>query len=269
MITCDFHGRLGNNLFQMATVISLAKQINEDFIFPHEALAGHRGKITVDLGLFKYKFQRGHYIADNEHHESKFEYEKIEAKKSLKIAGFFQSHCYFDNVREDLLEIYFTPSEEIKNKLTQYLISDYSLGISVRRGDYLMLQGNHCVLSSEYYQNTIDKHFSEGIDQIYIFSDDLDWCRDIFGDQVIYVNDSIGVQLFLMSKMKNLILSNSTFAWWGAYLNQTAEKIIIPDPWFGPNNHDKDTIGLYYPNWIIEKHTIQNQNYTLTQNMFN
>jgi len=78
-----------------------------------------------------------------------------------------------------------------------------------------------------------------------------------------------GTQLFLMSKMKNLILSNSTFAWWGAYLNQNNSTIIIPDPWFGPAYTDKNTEGLYYKTWIKETHHRIYQNYTLTQNMFN
>ncbi len=72
-----------------------------------------------------------------------------------------------------------------------------------------------------------------------------------------------------MSKLKHLILSNSTFAWWGAYLNQNNGIILAPDPWFGPNNADKNTSGLYYPTWSVLKHTPIMHPYTLTQNMFN
>jgi hypothetical protein len=91
----------------------------------------------------------------------------------------------------------------------------------------------------------------------------------VFGDDVCYVSDKIGVQLFLMSKMKNLILSNSTFAWWGAYLNQNDGIIIVPDPWFGPNYSGKNTNDLYYPKWIKFNHQITQHEYTISQNMFN
>jgi len=256
MITCDFHGRLGNNLFQIATVISLAKKVNADFIFPEYTWAGHRGRIPVDLDIFDYQFNRGDYRHEKEYHESRFEYDQIKPLDDLKIAGFFQSYQYFDEIKNELIEKYFKPNKSISERVSSYEISKNSLGISVRRGDYLMLQNNHCVLSTDYYQNAINDHFQNSVDQIFVFSDDLNWCKSIFGNDVTYVEDSIGVQLFLMAKIKNLILSNSTFAWWGGYLNQQNGTIVIPDPWFGVNNRDKDTSGLYYHNWIKYYHDI-------------
>jgi hypothetical protein len=120
-----------------------------------------------------------------------------------------------------------------------------------------MLQHNHCVLSLEYYQNAIDKYFQNNVDSIYIFSDDIEWCKTVFGADVTYVTENVGTQLFLMCKMKHLILSNSTFAWWGAYLNQCNGIIVAPNPWFGPYNVSKDTSDLYYPTWKIESHIVK------------
>jgi hypothetical protein len=82
------------------------------------------------------------------------------------------------------------------------------------------------------------------------------------------VDDSIGVQLFLMTKMKNLVLSNSTFAWWGAYLNTQHGNIVVPDPWYGPN-YDGRGKGLYYPSWKILKHNRRIHPWQPTQNMYN
>ena len=269
MITCDFHGRLGNNLYQIATVVTLAKKVGVEFILPETTWAGHRGYIPVDLSMFEYDFKRGMYEASTAYNEKTFEYQDIPVSDSLKIGGFFQSYKYFDHIRDLLLSKYFTPSAKVVESLEKYSIASNSLGISVRRGDYLMLQHNHCVLDTSYYQDAINEYFEEGIDEIYIFSDDLEWCKQVFGEQANYVEDTIGTQLFLMAKMKHLILSNSTFAWWGAYLNQNNGTIIAPDPWFGPANADKDTSGLYYPGWIILKHMVVNKHYTLTDNMFN
>jgi len=269
MITCDFNGRLGNNLFQIATLISISEKLKVDFILPEYTHAGHRGKIHVNLDMFGYDFKQG--ICDDiefEHNEKVFEYIEIEPQDKLKIKGFFQSWKYFEDIKDLLLSKYFIPSKNILQPLSKYKITSNSLGISIRRGDYLMLQHNHCVLSTDYYQEILDMYFSTNIDQIFIFSDDLDWCKQIFGDKVTYVQDDIGVQLFLMTKMKHLIMSNSTFAWWGAYLNNNDGIIIAPDPWFGPNYKDKNVKDLYYPSWIKFKHTPINQPFTLTPNMY-
>jgi hypothetical protein len=254
MVTCNFNGRLGNNLYQIATIISLAKKLNTSFILPHKTWAGHRGYLDVDLSMFNYKFKRGEYNAKNEYNEIVYNYSDIPLKDDLKISGFYQSWKYFDDIKDELLTNYFKPSDEIIQRLSKYNISTNSLGISVRRGDYLMLQDNHCVLSIEYYQNAINEYFLDNTEEIYIFSDDIDWCRSIFVDEVHYVEDTIGTQLFLMSKMKHLILSNSTFAWWGAYLNQNNGYVIVPNPWFGSNYDDKNTKDLHLPNWISVFH---------------
>ena len=269
MITCNFHGRLGNNLFQIATLVSLSKKLNVDFILPEFTHAGHRGDIPVDLSIFEYDFKRGTCNTEIEYNEKIFEYSEIIPQDKLKLGGFFQSWKYFEDVKDTLLSTYFTPSNPIIQSLLKYNVSPNSLGISVRRGDYLMLQHNHCVLDTPYYQEAINTYFTNNTDQIYIFSDDLDWCKQIFGNDVIYVQDDIGTQLFLMSKMKHLIMSNSTFAWWGAYLNQNNGIIVSPTPWFGPNNKDLNTDDLYYPTWIKYEHQTINHSYALTQNMFN
>ena len=268
MITCELAGRLGNNLFQIANIISLANKFDTDFILPNFSMAGHRGQIPVDLSMFGYDFKRGQYTTPIIYTEEKYEYTEVKAVDSMKLRGFYQSWRYFEDVRNQLLDQYFVPSEVVLENLAKYVVSDYSLGISVRRGDYLMLQNNHCVLGIDYYQKVLDKHFQDRVDQIFIFSDDLPWCRQVFGSTVTYVEDTVGTQLFLMSKMKNLILSNSTFAWWGGYLNQNQGTIIAPNPWYGPNYSDKGTDGIYYGSWIKENHTIQQHPFELTQNMF-
>ena len=268
MITCNFFGRLGNNLFQIATAASLAHKLEVDFILPETALAGHRGEIPVNLDLFDYKFKRGSYSSKFEYHLELFEYVEIQPIDNLKISGFFQSSKYFENIKDLLVNRYFTPSDEVLNSLSEYEVSSNSLGVSVRRGDYLMLQNNHCVLSWQYYRDTFIKHFQDKVDQVYIFSDDIDWCKQVFGIGVNYVEDTTGTQLFLMSKMKHLILSNSTFAWWGGYLNQNEGIIVAPDPWFGPDYVDKELKDLYCQNWIKESHTIEVVPFSFTPNMF-
>jgi len=269
MITCTFNGRLGNNLFQIATAISLAKRLNTEFVLPVTTWAGHRGYRNVDLSMFNYDFVRTTIELEHSYGELDFHYNTIPLQDNMQISGFYQSWKYFDDIRNDLLTVYFSPAKHVQNNLLKYDISNNSLGISVRRGDYLMLQQNHCVLSTDYYQTAINKYFQNNIDSIYIFSDDIEWCRSVFGNDVIYVQDDIGTQLFLMAQMKHLILSNSTFAWWGAYLNIKDGLVITPDPWFGPAYSDKNTKDLFYPSWIKHTHDIVTHSYNITSNMIN
>jgi hypothetical protein len=72
MISCRFNGRLGNNLFQIATVLSLSKEHNTDYIFDYTTWAGHRGEISVDLSIFNYEFNRGDFNAEHAYNEIEF-----------------------------------------------------------------------------------------------------------------------------------------------------------------------------------------------------
>ena len=268
MISCRFNGRLGNNLFQIANVISVAKNANTNFIFPNTSWAGHRGHVNADLSIFGYDFSRGDVECENEYHEINFHYDEVPIKSSLKLNGFFQSWKYFENIKDDLLSTYFIPNKSISERLKKISISENSLAISVRRGDYLMLQNNHCVLSVDYYQFAINEYFKNNVDSVYVFSDDLEWCESVFGPDCVYIKEDIGTQLFLMTRMKHLIMSYSTFSWWGAYLNDRGGIIVSPAPWFGPNYIDKDTTDLYHPSWHVIKHDIKVEPFTLTKNMF-
>ena len=268
MNSCTFNGRLGNNMFQIAATLAVAKQVDEQVVFPNTTYAGHRGTRSVDLSIFNYDFLRGDTPLENvKYNEKNDEYSEIPASKNLTISGFFQSYKYFDAIKDDLLNKYFVPNASIKKRLNEFNISPNSVGVSVRRGDYLMLQHNHCVLGDKYYTSALDNYCQDG-DQLFVFSDDFVWCKEKFGDSAIYVNDDIGVQLFLMTKMKHLVLSNSTFAWWGGYLNTNGGNIVMPDPWYGPN-YDGRGNGLYYPDWKIIKHNSRVQPWQMTQNMYN
>lgn len=270
MIHCELHGRLGNNLFTIATGLSLATKLNTNLTIGKTTLAGHRGSLPVDLSLFKYPFiQTDSPKTNNIVKEQYMHFTPIDPTPDTTISGIFGSWKYFEDIKKELCNTYFTPSNEVINSLKKYDISSNSLGVCVRRGDFLMLQQNHCVLSLNYYQEVLNIYFSENIDSIYVFSDDYEWCKQIFGESVFYVEDTIGTQLFLMTKMKHLIMANSTFSWWGAYLNQNNGVIIAPDPWLGPAYDHENTDDVYYPTWIKQKHTREFQEYKMSSNFFN
>jgi hypothetical protein len=246
-------------MYQTAATIQVAEQLNTDFVLPTKSHAGHYGDISPDFSGFAYDFKFQDVSLPNKFFQPTFGYTPIDVKNDLELNGFYQAHQYFDNIRDKLINKYFKFSDEVIEQASKYEIPPNALGLSFRRGDYIQLQHNHCVLSTQYYQDAIDKivGFPENVlDEYFIFSDDLPWCESLLGSNCTYVKAPPFVQLYLMTQMKNLVLSNSTFAWWGGYMNDKGGKIVIPDPWFGTNNFHHDTSGLYCPNWIKQKHEI-------------
>lgn len=254
MITCKLIGKLGNHMYQTAATIKVAENLNTDFVLPTKSHAGHYGDVPVDFSGFSYDFKQKDIDSTNKFFQPSFGYTPINLQDNLELNGFYQCYPYFDTIRDKLINTYYKFKDEVIELASTYKIGPNSLGVSVRRGDYLWLQHNHCVLSIKYYQDALDVF--PDIDEIFIFSDDMPWCKDTFGDDVTYVESDKFAQMYLMTQVKHLILSNSTFAWWGGYLNNKGGKIIIPDPWFGPANHNLDSSGLYYPSWTKLKHEI-------------
>ena len=255
MIACTCNGRLGNHLYQIATTINVAKAVGTDFVVPTYAYAGHRGNIPMELEGFSYNFKKEDVNLPNKYNEQVYgTYSPIPIVDNQELHGFFQNYKYFNNIRSELIDTYFRFTDEVVSKAFRYVIPPDSVGVCIRRGDYLMLQNNHCVLSHEYY-HTAWEHIPE-VEQIFIFSDDFS-CKDMFEGQAVFVDEDKFVQLYLMTKMKHLVLANSTFSWWGAYMNDNKGTVVVPDPWFGPSKQDHDVSGLYLPEWIIHKHKVE------------
>lgn len=112
--------------------------------------------------------------------------------------------------------------------------------VHVRRGDYLHHPQHHPVPSLRYYTEAIA---AQGARSVVVFSDDLEWCRQHFGRDVHYFavpSDTPAlraprdwIDFFAMSAADALVISNSTFSWWAAWLART-NAVIYPQPWFGP-----------------------------------
>ena len=104
----------------------------------------------------------------------------------------------------------------------------------IRRTDYVTSNGYHPVQSIEYYKNALD--IIGGYESLYVFSDDINWCKSNlrFKDMTFVQNSEDIDDLWMMSLCKNNIIANSSFSWWGAWLNDNPnKKIISPKMWFG------------------------------------
>jgi glycosyltransferase involved in cell wall biosynthesis len=224
-------GGLGNQMFEVAAAASLAKDNNavlvinpNEHILPNQGrnvsnyLTNIFGKIITDTSP---KIQT-HYSWD------RIFYKPIPFQPNVKLGGHYQSYKYFDHNREYIQDL-FSPMEKHTYDVT---------AIQVRRGDYYKFPDHHPLLPLEYYAKAVKM---AGNKNILIFGDDMQWCMNNlhFGEDynVRYMsqtNTSDWQELYTLSECKNLIISNSSFGWWAAYLNKRPDKqVYVPDPWFG------------------------------------
>jgi hypothetical protein len=153
----------------------------------------------------------------------------------IEYVGYFQSEKNF--VDKDFIKWLFEPSDRVKDLMAKYndLFRGVTCSIHVRRGNYLHTNGKHPVQPLSYYTSAQKTLEPFKIDKYFVFSDDINWCKDNFrGNKLIYIKDKDYVELFLMSKCTHHIIANSAFSWWGSWLGETDDSVIIaPEHWFG------------------------------------
>jgi hypothetical protein len=176
--------------------------------------------------------------------------EENPAGRKIWWKGYWQEYQYPEYVRDELMrDLQFRPVTDEKNTETIVAITrSNSVSLHVRRGDYLLAHirptfGDICTL--EYYREAIE-YIGQKVEtpQFFIFSDDPSWVKEnLVIANAVYVDWNTGQNNFrdmqLMSLCKHHILANSSFSWWGAWLNQYKEKIVVcPDKWF--HNYPED-----------------------------
>jgi hypothetical protein len=133
-----------------------------------------------------------------------------------------------------------------------------TVSIHIRRGDFSKKAETnlyHGILSSDYYKQAIEIISSKiNSPKFYIFSDDINWAKEnLIVPEAVYASGQISKthfeDLYLMSQCHHNIIANSSFSWWGAWLNDNPEKIVIaPKNWF--NKGPKDTQDIIPGDWI-------------------
>ena len=171
------------------------------------------------------------------------------------IQGYWQSEKYFEDysdvIREDFSFV--NPLSNDDLSLIDKMKRHQCVAIHVRRGDYLSRKnrGVYSTCSMGYYDNAIRYLTScVGDLNLFFFSDDPDWVQENFGrrhENVTVVRNNFGKNssndMRLMAMANHNIISNSSFSWWGAWLNKTSDKIVVaPQKWFKYKTHDFDLI---------------------------
>lgn len=261
-ITCDLLGPgdgkynfgLCNQMFQVAALYSHAYDNKLKVTFPQiksPSFGGYDKNIFSKINTEDIDTSKFLYL------ELPYGYHTLVSQDDIIYRGYMQSEKYFAHNRSLILDL-FSPTEEIKSYIESkysFLSEQNTLAVHVRRGDYTHLPNHHPVIKSEYYVEAINYIVSKTeISKYVIFSDDIEYCKAIFGnsEDVTYIEEeSDYIDLYLMSMCKYNIIANSTFSWWGAWLNQNPEKIIVaPKQWFGPARADINTKDLIPETWI-------------------
>lgn len=265
-------GRLGNQMFQYASLVGIAKNMGYEHCIPDHSNAtwfhryDNKNIITVYHQLqhiFKLDHLNGRFgLIDGyeiDVHQHEFCEELFnECPDNSSLHGHFESYKYFENADEEIRKDYSFKDQILEPALnfhTKYK-TDSPVCINIRRGDFIKFQKYHAVCTEKYYFDCIEKL---GVDRQYlIISDDIDWCKKIFvGNNFIFndeVRDEISKAHFDMcigSLCSDFIIANSTFSWWMAYLsNNKNKKVYMPYPWFGSALNHLDTSGYYFPSSI-------------------
>ena len=265
MISCELLGGLGNMLFQIASIeymgysykfdtyyYNLLNQINylnNDSV--HNPNLKHANEYLTMFKNFDWKINSKCNAQLNLMHIP-FNYVKVPAIDNTLYRGFFQCEEYFNN--KEFIYKLFEPSDDIKKYLEKYtsILDDTTCSIHVRHGDYLKLNRIHHVQDLNYFNSSIDYMKNQGVKKFLIFSDNITWCKQNFtSDEFHFIEDEKDyIELFLQSKCTHNIISNSSFSWWGAWLNKNKDKkVIAPKIWF-TGEKNKEAKDIIPKSWI-------------------
>jgi Glycosyl transferase family 11 len=288
-VTVKLHGGLGNQLFQYAFGQGLAAKTgrvvnydNTDCTYFKTYQLNAWSIPGVNLVHDPHASQKGapwwgnaervfHEPAD---HVGFFHSEVYDKPENTLFRGYWQTEQYFTTISDTLRQHLSRPNgempEEIKRLADEIQSSPKTAFICVRRGDYMtpaLIRAFGCMNKAYYLTGRRHIENTVGFDtKFYVFSDDPAYCAKEFGASTIInhhqPNKAVRLwptapwDLYLMSLCQHGVISNSSFAWWGAFLGDSrpdsGRVVIAPDPWF--QKHESD--GVVPARWMRQEATI-------------
>ena len=274
------NGRLGNQMFQYASMRGIAAARGYDWVVPpqdYDHTANYALFETFNMSTVRPKnigFVRGQVIQENDHCFSQDFFDECPDNSTLE--GFFQTEKYFKNVEDDI-RADFTFKNDYLKPCKEYIdsIETPPIFLHIRQADNIGREQFHPILPISYFEDAL-KNWSDDT-PCFVFTDDIDWCKSqeffqqdrfLFNDNVERYDykcmDGLGnmqnsllpqVDLCLMSLCSGGIVANSSFSWWGAWLQNDRGKVVAPDPkkWFGTSMTHLDTSDIVPDRWTIQE----------------
>lgn len=251
--TRDFSGYQLHQGFELNRLFNCHAEIAADIDLA-KTLGWQRAKLAQRLlrrPQFKCLRHQSYVVEPHFNYWSGFK----QLKDNIYLDGYWQSEKYFidfaDTIRADFT--FSTLFSEKNAGLAKHIAQVNAVSLHVRRGDYAKnpkTTATHGLCSLDYYQAAVDYVSTHVIQpHFFIFSDDIAWVKAnlTINSTVFFVDHNTHQESYndmrLMSLCKHHIIANSSFSWWGAWLNQNAEKIVIaPKQWFFKSTDTSDLI---------------------------
>ena len=260
MITNVLCGGLGNQLFQIAAGFAHSMRMKTDYAINYN-FSLNKKFVGQGKSPEKYKDNFFSKIPETDKEQKSFlpyiqpdfRYKQIPVSDNLILHGYFQSEKFFENFHNEIEQLFFF-SPELKNKINKKMAfsTKKKVGVHIRRGDYKLEKNKdfHPLIDVNYYFKAMNFFSTDCVDFI-IFSDDFETVNyefDISNFKNLNNTDEIE-DLYSLSQCDAVIMSNSSFAWWGAWLGKDKYKVISPSIWFNSSSPYIAT-DLYKDEWI-------------------
>lgn len=261
-----YYGAIGNQLFQYATLYSIAKLNGYQVKIPNTEEHFEEGTKRIqhyflncfknisagilnekDLTSIKHKAHWGY--------PALFNPEVLKVPDNTDLEGYFQSYKFFEHFKIDLID-----QLQFRDSIRDSVHSKYNFDLSnfssvhLRCGDYIGRDNHHPIMNKDYYQKAFE---AINVSNYLVFSDTIDYAKQIFSEfkdiNFTYIENNHAFEdMYLMSSCQNNILANSSFAWWAAYINKNNNKVIAPSNWFGTAYNGQWRLDDLIPNdWIV------------------
>lgn len=240
-------GRLGNQLFQIASTIGIARKNNHIYAFPEWEYQE----------FFTNRLPSAKLLVKDVGTEKGCNYEDLsipQFPRPIGLHGYFQSEKYFKHCEEEIKKYFFLSTEihDLIRSKYEKVLGIYKTFIHVRRGDYKKLPQVYYLQDADYYKKCLELC---GEDKFAIFTDDPEWCKEKFsefdyflvnerehkknlstseseGESKKFLKEDV-IEFALMTKFENSIIANSSFSWWAAWLNLNPNKrVFAPKNWY-------------------------------------
>jgi hypothetical protein len=254
--TANLTGGLGNQMFQISNAICQGLKNNVPSIF--ESVAYTPMQANQPTKYLNNIFKNVKFVDNLTGYKSVYspwEYVNLNVTwdSPVQFNGYFQSSKNFLEFKDTIINI-FSPNENEIFKLQEkypQINNKNTVSIHVRRGDYLTIGEILPVIDKTYIDHCIN--LIGDYTYIFVFSDDKQWVKDNLNYQNMIVVENLEdyEDLWLISMCNHNIMSNSSFSWWGSFLNQHKDKkVFAPSVWFGPMG-EKNYHDIYENNWEI------------------
>ena len=273
MVTIKLTSRLGNQLFQYAFAYSISRKFGTFFVVDtgkakHGNIIRHYFDLSRSDSFLTILFLQPCRlllkigIIRSLHQNNAMEPGNVllSASNYMQYSGYYQSLSYFCQGEQDIRKIFTIKQKFVTGYKSRYadILDKRTIVVHIRRTDYIKygkdnLGGPNMCLPDDYFMRCMQ--MIDRIDDycLIFISDDIQYVKDQFapmypGARFEQNEEIIDFQLLINADI--LVLSNSTFAWWGAYLNpKPGKKVFAPKFWLGFKVGKEYPVNIILPSW--------------------